>query len=158
MSDKLASWWVLKKDLSKKFDLISWEGKTKRILYFWSGKQWETEWKLVVSYFWDNGLSMLGYSSWSAPLLTLPTLMFSPEQGQSAAKIEGPDTAVLEQRFELGMKERKVSRWAKEQGRTKVVIGGWTLEAFSPIDSRFSLWYWISQNPGYPCPLCSAGW
>lgn len=44
---------------------------------------------------------------------TLPALNFLPEQGQSAAKIEGPNTAVLEQWFELGVKEKEMSRWAK---------------------------------------------
>lgn len=69
---------------------------------------------------------------------TLPTLNFSPEQGQSAAEIEGPNTAVLEQWFELGMKEREMSRWAKELGRTKVGTGERALEGLSPGDSRFS--------------------
>lgn len=68
---------------------------------------------------------------------TLPTLNFSPEQGQSAAKIEGPNTAVLEQWLELGMKEREMSRWAKKLGGTKVGIVERALEGLSPGDSRF---------------------
>lgn len=50
--------------------------------------------------------------------------LVSPEQGQSAARIEGTDTAVLEQGFELGMKEMEVSRWAKVLGRTRADTGG----------------------------------
>lgn len=52
------------------------------------------------------------------------TLEFSPEQGQSAAVIEGPNAAVLEQGFELGMEDMEVSRWAEGLGRTKVALEG----------------------------------
>lgn len=52
------------------------------------------------------------------------TLEFSPEQRQPAAVIERPNTAVLEQGFELGMKDVQVSRWAEGLGRTKVGTGG----------------------------------
>lgn len=52
------------------------------------------------------------------------TLEFSPEQRQPAAIIERPNTAVLEQGFELGMKDVRVSRRAEGLGRTKVGTGG----------------------------------
>lgn len=67
------------------------------------------------------------------------TLKFSPEQGQSAARVEGPDTAVLEQGFELGMKETEVTRWAKGLDRARIGTAG-TLVGLSPGDSRSSLW------------------
>ena len=83
---------------------------------FWSETQCEAGWELVVSCPWGSGYEMWGPRSWSSshplPCITwVSTLAFSPEQDQSAARIQESNTAILEQGFELGMKEREVSIW-----------------------------------------------
>ena len=79
------------------------------------------------------------------------TLECSPEQGQSAARIEESNAAVLEQGLELEMKEREVSRWTKGLGRTRAGIGGW-VGTGGVLTRRFKILSMVlnSSDPGGP--------
>lgn len=92
----------------------SWEGESKDFAF--SGQKHSVR---QGESWWSAGPGIVGISCEALGLWSLPhplpritrgsTLAFSPEQGQSAARIQEFNTAIPEQGFELGMKEREVS-------------------------------------------------